>query len=89
MAKKVTAADLTLVPCNCEPGQSIGGGLAETEWHDRPKAVALAVKRHVLRVREGGHPYWCVHYGGGDGDAHAVSAVVDGLRYGPFGVGPA
>lgn len=89
MAKKITEANLTLVPCNCEPGQTIGGGVAETEWYDHPKPAALAVKRHVLRVLEGGHLYWAVHYTGGEGDAHVVSAVVDGMRYGPFKVEPA
>lgn len=93
MAKKLRAANLTTTPCNCGRGQSLGGGLAKTEWYDHPKAAALAVKRHVLRVVEGGHPYWAVHYvpayAADDSETHVVSAVIDGLRYGPFRVGPA
>lgn len=93
MAKKIQASNLGLVPCNCEPDQSIGGEFAKTEYYDHPKAAALAVKRHVLRVLEGGWPYWCVHYtpayATADFDTHVVFAVIDGLRYGPFKVTPA
>ncbi len=78
MARKITAADLTLVPCCCTPDQSIGGGVTETEWHDTPREAAVAVKRHVDRIGAGGHPYWAVHYG----NAHVVSAVIGGWRYG-------
>lgn len=75
---------LTLVPCGCAPGQSLGGGRAEPEFYDVPRDAALAVKGHVDRVAGGGHPFWAVHSVGPWPDRHVVFAVVDGVRYGPF-----
>ena len=79
MARKFRPEDLTLVPCNCASDQSIGGEARETEWHEHPKAAARAVKGHV----ELGHVHWGVHWAGAEGDQQVVSAVLDGLPWGP------
>lgn len=83
MAKKITTDDLIMIPCECQPGQVVFGGLAVAEFYPRIRDAALAVKRHF----EAGNLFNAVHYTGGDGPAiHVISAVVDGMRYGPLWV---
>ncbi len=88
MAKRIRPADLTCVPCACVPGLVLPDG-TPAEWHETPGAAALAVRRHVERVDGGGSPYWAVHWSGAPdpAEAHVVSAVIHGLRYGPHAPG--
>lgn len=86
MAKKITADDLWMLPCECQPGQPGYGGVGVAEFYPRARDAALALKRHV----EEGNLFSSVHYTGGDGpDIHVIAAVVDGMRYGPLWIGPA
>lgn len=83
MAKKITADDLLMIPCQCQPGQPVFNGLGVAEFYPRARDAALAVKRHL----EVGNVFNAVHYTGGDGpDIHVISAVIDGMRYGPLWV---
>lgn len=86
MAKKITADDLVMIPCECQPGQPAFGGMAVAEFYPRARDAALALKRHL----DEGNVFGAVHYTGGDGPAiHVISAVINGMRYGPLWVAPA
>lgn len=66
MAARITVADLVIVPCACGPCERLPDGTF-TEWHETPKAAALAVRRHV----EADALYWAVHYHIVDGHLRA------------------
>jgi len=74
------------VACACTPADRCPDGTA-SEWYASPRDAALAVKRHV----EAEDLYWLVHYVADaaaavrTADAHVVSAVIHGIRYGPGG----
>jgi len=85
VARKTTAADLTLVPCQCTTHERLPDG-TPTEWVPTPREAALAVRRHVVDEAL----YWAVHWlPPNDENYHVVSVVLDGLRYGPGGPTPA
>lgn len=76
------SASLVLVPCRCQPGESMGGGVATPEPHVAMHAAALAVKGHIERIGTGGHPYWAVHFAGAKANRHVTSVTIGDWRYG-------
>jgi len=87
MARKIVAADLTIVFCNCmrPPAADRLPDGTSSAWYTTPGEAARAVKRHV----EAEDMYWLVHYVPEPSlaafalDTHVVSVVIDGIRYGP------